>query len=70
MSEEILPHLIYEKSRDETGHTHSDSEQQELFSPLIHVQGGYELEVNFGEKCQQYVVARYSAGHVESYTDS
>ena len=29
--------------------------------------GGYKLEVNFGEKCQQWVVARYSAEHVEHY---
>ena len=29
--------------------------------------GGYKLEVNFGEKCQQEVVPRYSARHVEHY---
>jgi hypothetical protein len=36
MPEEILPHLIYEKSRDETGHTPCDIEQRELFSHLTH----------------------------------
>jgi hypothetical protein len=32
--------------------------------------GGYKLERNFGEKCQKWVVARYSAGHFEHYGDN
>ena len=29
--------------------------------------GGYKLEVNFGEKCQKWVAARYSVEHLEHY---
>jgi len=37
MPEEILPHLIHEKRRDEPGNTPSDLEQRELFNPLAHL---------------------------------
>ena len=35
------------------------------FKPTF--KGGYKLEVNFGEKCQKWVAARYSVEHLEHY---